>query len=119
MQRGSDRGSATVIASIGALLLISITAVVLGLGAASVARHRAEVAADLAALAGAAVILDGRQQACEGAMRIAAANRATITQCETSGADVLVVVELTARIGPAARTATARARAGPVAAQAP
>ncbi|NBP84013.1 MAG: hypothetical protein EBU54_01885 [Mycobacteriaceae bacterium] len=48
-----DTGSATVLAAILITALLSMTAGALMLGAAVVARHRAQAAADLAALAGA------------------------------------------------------------------
>lgn len=114
-----DRGAATILAGVLALALMAVTALALYVGTASVARHRVETAADLAALAGAGVVLDGRERACSAAGSVAELNGAVLTACDTSGADVQIIVEVTVRIGPLVRTASGRARAGPVAAQAP
>lgn len=118
-RRGDDRGVATVLVCFLAMALIAVTVLGLQLGAAVAARHHAESAADLAALAGAAVVLDGGDTACSAARRIATANGVVVTSCATDGADVLVEVSVAVRIGPLDRAATAHSRAGPVAAQAP
>lgn len=96
-----------------------MTALALQVGAASLARTRAEAAADSAALAAALVALDGAGVACGRAGSVAAANGADLATCALDGADVLVTVTLAARIGPLDAAATGRARAGPTAHQAP
>lgn len=112
-----ERGSAS-------LMVIALAAVVLMLGVAGafvtamVAAHRqGQAAADLAALAGAAALRDGGDP-CAVAGGIAGENGATLTECWTSGSDVLVQVGLD---GPAFAghgwRLTGRARAGPAAAE--
>jgi secretion/DNA translocation related TadE-like protein len=111
-----DRGSATVwvVALSGVLAAIGVA--VLLVGAAVVGRHRAAGAADLAALAGAESAVRGRPDACAAAERVAGANGARLTGCTVDpGAVVDVAVEVHVRLGPlGTRSATARARAGPV-----
>lgn len=82
------------------------------LGAAVIARHRAQSAADLAALAGAAQLSAGPARACARADRIAR-SMDTHAECLVEGLDVVVTV--TARAGGLrwSAPATAVARAGP------
>jgi secretion/DNA translocation related TadE-like protein len=110
---------ATVLACICAMALIGVSVLALRLGAATVARGRAETAADLGALAGAVAVLNGERAACDAASTVVAANGGTIESCLLRGADVQVVVSMEVAIGPVTRQAEARARAGPVAAQSP
>lgn len=112
-------GMATVVACFCAMALIATMGLVLHVGAATLARHHAETAADLGALAGAAVVLDGRDEACSAAASVVAANGGIMQDCSTDGADVVVDVSVAARLGPVMRSATGRARAGPVAEQSP
>jgi secretion/DNA translocation related TadE-like protein len=84
-------------------------------GAARVARHRAQVAADLGALAAAARAIDGPEVACARAARIVTANRGRMTSCVLEGLEVIVRVDVAVRPLPGhARMASAAARAGPV-----
>lgn len=111
---GSDRGAATVWA-VGAIAgLMGLTVFGLHLGGALVARHQAESAADLAALAGAGGVVIGVQDPCAQARRVTERMRVQLASCRTRGWDVLV--EVTARPGGLwgeLGTATGRARAGP------
>ncbi|NUR58678.1 MAG: hypothetical protein HOV87_08310 [Catenulispora sp.] len=107
-QRGSDTGSATVYAALLAGLLTTVTAAVLALGAAILARHRAATAADLAALAAARRAESG-QPACDWAARLAAANHAALLHCACDGAICLVSASVRTPWG----SATVAARAGP------
>ncbi|MGH3873579.1 MAG: Rv3654c family TadE-like protein [Pseudonocardiaceae bacterium] len=113
---GDDRGMATVWAAGAIAVLMSVAVVGVYLGQAVVVRHQAESAADLAALAGAGMAVAGEQHACTQARRVTDRMRVRLVSCRTRGWDVLV--EVAAR--PAGRlatlgTATAQARAGPVA----
>lgn len=101
------------------MALIAVTLLALQIGAATVARQRAEAAADLGALAGATAVLSGERAACRAAARVVAANGGTLDSCLLQGADVLVVTVLEVRIGPVRDRAQARARAGPIAEQTP
>jgi secretion/DNA translocation related TadE-like protein len=115
--RGADDGSATVLVLGVCLVALALVTAVAGLGSALVARHRAESAADLAALA-AADVLVGRAdgEVCEAARRIvdAARDAASLVGCRVDGqvAEVSVAVRPTGWVG-ALGSGTARARAGP------
>ncbi len=80
-------------------------------GSAVLARHRAQAAADLAALAGAARLPAGAAAACTRATAVAREMRVTDARCEVDELDVVVAVQVTVAFGGAARAA---ARAGPV-----
>jgi secretion/DNA translocation related TadE-like protein len=106
-----DRGSASIW-----LLAVGFVVVSLGIGVALVGtaathRHRAQVAADLGALAGARWAVLGAGTACDRAGRIVAANGGRLVACRLDGLDLVV----TAGVGPA----LAVARAGPAAVPAP
>jgi len=111
-----DRGSATVwVMALSAVLAVVGAAVVL-VGAATVARHRAEAAADLAALAAAGRAAAGDPGACGLAEEVTQANAATLVSCSV-GTDAIVELRVSVpvhlgRLGTWA--AKARARAGPV-----
>jgi secretion/DNA translocation related TadE-like protein len=115
-ERGRDRGSATIwTVSLGLVLWAAATAALL-IGSALVARHRAESAADLAALAGARAALAGGD-ACLPASRVAAAVGARIGQCRAEADGVVFVVAEVTLPGVLPRwadmpPARARARAG-------
>lgn len=102
----------------GVAALIVVTAVLLALTAAIDTRHRAQQAADLAALAGAAARQHG-EDGCTAARRIAAANSASLTACAALGSDEIEVTVERPLPAPVARwvagSAGAQARAGPVA----
>lgn len=98
-----------------AVVMAVIAAVAVGgivVGSAVVARHRAQSAADLAALAAAARVPLGAQAACRQAHAIAAAMRVTVVDCQLVNLDVRVTVSAQTglRIG---GQAVAVARAGP------
>jgi secretion/DNA translocation related TadE-like protein len=89
--------------------MVVLLAVTLGgfyIGAAVIARHRAQAAADLAALAAAARLPAGSVVACREASMIADAMRVGVVACAADGLDVVVTIDA----GPA----RAAARAGPV-----
>lgn len=110
-----DRGGASVwLLAIG-LLLLAAGLVGAGLGAAHVARHQAQTAADLGALAGAVRAIEGRDAACARARELVVANDARLVECRLAGLDLTV----TAAVSPPSvlglgRDATATARAGPL-----
>ena len=110
-----DRGSVTIwAAALAGLVWLGSSAALL-YGSAIVGRHRAETAADLAALAAVVHVPDGAASACAVAVRIAAGNGARLRDCEVVGDEVEVVVSMrvsVSRLG--VFPAVARARAGPV-----
>jgi len=81
------------------------------LGSVLVARHRAQSAADLAALAAAARLPSGAAAACAWATLVAYEMRVDDAQCVVQNLDVVVTVEVAVAFAGAAR---AVARAGPV-----
>ena len=113
MRHDPDRGSATVWAA-GAMALVWLTAsVAFAHGAAVTGRHRAETAADLAALAAAVHVLTG--DACTVAAEVAGRNGGVLSGCRIAGEDVEVEVRRPVRVaGAGVHTAVARSRAGPV-----
>jgi secretion/DNA translocation related TadE-like protein len=93
------------------VVLLTVTGGSAYLGAAVVARHRAQAAADLAALAAAARVPAGAAAACAQASALARAMRTSPAGCALDDLDVVVTVEVgVGRWG----TARAAARAGPV-----
>lgn len=92
-------------------VLLCITGGGVYLGSVVVARHRAQAAADLAALGAAARLSAGAQAACGQASLLARRMRADENHCTVEGLDVVVTVEVA--VGKGGR-ATAAARAGPV-----
>jgi secretion/DNA translocation related TadE-like protein len=101
-----------VVAAAMVVALLSITSGGVYLGAAVVARHRAQAAADLAALAGAARLAAGPEAACAQATAVARTMRVNTTGCAVDDLDVVVTIQ----VGLAIRgwgSAQAVARAGP------
>jgi secretion/DNA translocation related TadE-like protein len=111
-----DRGVATVWAAGAIAVLMSLAVFGLHLGAAMVARHQAESAADLAALAGAGTVVAGEWYACAQARRVTDRMRVQLVSCQTQEWDVLVDVAArpTGWLG-SLGSAISRARAGPAA----
>ena len=92
--RGRDRGSGTVWVLAMMTLISFMTAASLLVGTARIARHRAEAAADLSALAGATQALAAPETACRRARDLAAANHASMTRCVVRGGAVDVRVKV-------------------------
>ncbi|NJC73972.1 flp pilus-assembly TadE/G-like family protein [Planosporangium thailandense] len=109
-----ERGSASLwLLGVG-LAVLTFAGAVAGAGSALIARHRAQAAADLGALAGAVRAGEGDDVACDRAGRVAAANDARLVECRLDGLDVVVGVESDAAgLGRAAGPVRAWARAGP------
>ncbi|MBO1737487.1 Rv3654c family TadE-like protein [Leifsonia sp. TF02-11] len=108
--RAVERGSGTVLALATVAVLAAVTAAVVLVCGAWVARQRAGIAADAAALAGADVAV-GRAAGdpCTQARLVARANGAPLAECAVAG----VVVTVTAVVPYAGWRAEAPARAGP------
>lgn len=110
---GRERGAATVIMVAVIGVLFATTASAIMLSGVVLASHRARLAADLGALAGAARLqrAEPADAACAEARRVARANHALLTACSVQG----MVVEVTVSVAPATwpSVAVARARAGP------
>ncbi|WP_086829969.1 Rv3654c family TadE-like protein [Streptomyces sp. NRRL B-24572] len=108
-RRGGDRGAATVWAAFAACALCVVFGVVLALGQAVAARHRAGGAADLAALAAADRALWGEAEACAAASRVAAAQGAELARCAVRDG----IAEVAARVVRGPYRPEVRSRAGP------
>ena len=95
-------------------LVAAVTAVALAVGVATETRHRAQGAADAAALAAASDAIGGPAAACELGRRLAERNDGRLVSCVVRDAIADVTVQITppgvlAAFGPV----VARARAGP------
>ena len=109
-----DEGSATVLAPFGVAAMLLLTGVAVAYGAAVAAAHRAQTAADLAALAGAAHPEASGVDGCALAAVVAGRNGAWIVDCRWDGDDVVVRVAVSADLPIVGRgRAQASARAGP------
>jgi len=112
--RCGDEGAATIVAAVAIAVLLSLAALGVHLGAAMLIRHRAANVADLSALAAAAAVAAGPDEACQRAHRVADRSGARLAACQVRGQEVFV--EVTVRPPDwlsAAGTASAHARAGP------
>lgn len=110
-----DEGGATVFACVVLAGLLALTGVVAQVGAVVVARHRAQAAADLGALAAAGVLTEGAEAGCAEAGEVARRMAVRVERCDVEQWDAVVVVRARAAFGVfGVRTVTAAARAGPV-----
>jgi secretion/DNA translocation related TadE-like protein len=115
MRRGrDDTGSATVWVVTAMALVLGVGGVSGSVGVVTVERHRADTAADAAALAAAGQVIAGQAAACAVAAEIARADGAALTRCGLDGAGAQVETRVTlpgvlARFG----QAVGRAHAGP------
>ncbi|MDQ1603131.1 MAG: hypothetical protein QOE01_976 [Actinomycetota bacterium] len=97
-------------------VVVAATTTALAVGSAVVARHRADGAADLAALAGAELLVRGDPQPCAAAARVAAESGARLDSCQVAAGTVLVVAAVEpgwSAWGLDMPPARASARAGP------
>ena len=115
-ERFDDRGAATIWTAGGIATVMVVVSGLLSFVAAVATRHRAESAADLAALAAASWAVAGEEQACAQARWVAEQMGVVMRSCRLSGLDALVevVVEPAGVLGEFG-AAAAKARAGPVA----
>lgn len=111
----ADEGTATLVAAVLSVALLSIAWLGYQIGAVVLSRHRAEGAADLAALAAASQVARGADAACGRAGEVAREMRVRLAECRVDGQDARV--RTTAEpAGLPRRWAVVhgRARAGPV-----
>jgi len=109
-----DAGSATVWVLATGLVVVLAAAALAAVGSATVARHRAQAAADLTALAAAQRAVEGETAACTRAAEVSALNGARLVACRLDGLDMIVTVDVVPAGGAAWGAARASARAGPV-----
>ncbi|WP_238421705.1 Rv3654c family TadE-like protein [Gordonia sp. 'Campus'] len=113
-----ESGNATILGAFGIAALAAVLVLVIYVGGAVLARHRAQSAADLAALAAAIEHAGGGADPCRNARDLAGMQRppAELVGCRIDGEDVVVTVRIPVDLGGfGIRAATAQARAGPVA----
>ena len=112
---GDDRGSATIVGCFLMAALVTVTVALVHVGSAVTSRHRAQAAADLAAVAVAVVLDRGHDRACDVADRIAVRTRVRVRAWAGGGWDAVVEVAAdVTSVLPGAGEAVAVARAGPV-----
>ncbi|MGO3326297.1 Rv3654c family TadE-like protein [Gordonia sp. (in: high G+C Gram-positive bacteria)] len=118
-----EQGFSTIVGAAVIAALAVVLVAVLYIGAAVLARHRAQSAADLGALAAASAHVSGRGDACAIAEdRVSDQDGSPyVADCVVDGQDVVVHVVVRVRLGGVGplgglgvRDATAGARAGPV-----
>ncbi|MFG3617464.1 Rv3654c family TadE-like protein [Nocardia sp. NPDC047654] len=111
----SEDGLATVFTCLALVGLIGVTLLIAQVGTVVVERHRAQAAADSAALAGAGALVAGVEAACAEADEAARRMGTRIRVCEVAEWDLTVAVERNVPIGLYGdRVVRASARAGPV-----
>ena len=109
-----DEGGATVLAALAMSALIVVVVMVIHVGSAVGARHQAQSAADLAALAGAGSLDRGMGDACETARGLAGRMGTVLRECTIADWDVIVTVGQPVFLGRFGMSdAIASARAGP------
>ncbi|OZE03847.1 pilus assembly protein TadE [Rhodococcus sp. 05-2255-3B1] len=109
-----DEGGATVLAALAMSALIAVVVMVIHVGSAVGARHQAQSAADLAALAGAGALDRGVADACETARGLAVRMGTQLRECTIDEWDVIVTVGQPVFLGRFGMSdAIASARAGP------
>lgn len=103
----NDDGYATIVATGIIVAVVSLTVVIAAVAGRTVDTHRAQTAADLAAVAGAIALNTGGSsgEACAVAGDTAGLNNAEVISCDIDGRDVVVTAEsgrsqATARAGP-------------------
>lgn len=119
IRRERDQRGAAVVVGIGLVaVLVFVAAVSVATVAIVLAHRRAQVAADLASLAGAAALQRGADP-CAAAAGIAGRHDADVTRCLVDGQSVVVATSVTLLPALGGAEVPARARAGPQAVATP
>ncbi|MGW5719649.1 Rv3654c family TadE-like protein [Amycolatopsis sp. NPDC003865] len=108
-----DSGVATIWTAMAIAALTGVAALGCWLATAVIARHRAETAADLGALAAASHAVEGPAQACERARWVADRMGVTLVSCRWQRLDAFVEVKARGLAFGGLPGPSARARAGP------
>nr|WP_063049478.1 Rv3654c family TadE-like protein [Nocardia arthritidis] len=115
LRASREDGLATVFTCLALVGLIGVTLLIAQVGVVVVARHRAQAAADSAALAAAGALVAGVEAACAEADDVARRMGTRMRVCVAAEWDVTVAVERNVPIGLYGdRVVRASARAGPV-----
>ena len=107
-----DRGAATAMAVALVGLLVAVAAISVGTVGIVIAHRRAQVAADLASLAGATALQRGVDPCAEASL-IAGRHGAVVTRCLVDGSTLLVATSVVLPAALGGEEVRARARAGP------
>ena len=110
---GPDSGAATIWTAMAVVALAGVAVLGCWLGTAVLARHRAESAADLGALAAASHAAEGPARACERARWIADRMAVSLLTCRWQRLDAFVEVQAPSLGFAGLPGPSARARAGP------
>ena len=111
----ADRGAASIFVLAVGLVTVSVGMAGTAVVAARTAKHQAQIAADLGALAGARHAVEGRAVACAEAARLVAANGGRMAQCTLSGLEIVIRAEVVVTLVVGGTWSAARsARGGPV-----
>jgi secretion/DNA translocation related TadE-like protein len=81
-------------------VLLAATFGAVQVGSAVIARHRAQAAADMAALAAASLMPAGLPAACDKAAAVARAMRTAVSSCTADALDVTVTVDAQLPLAP-------------------
>jgi secretion/DNA translocation related TadE-like protein len=111
--RSPEDGAGTILAVAMMGLLVTVTIATSGVVGVVAAHRRAQSAADLGALAGAAALQEGSDP-CQRAGAIARRNGSQLRSCRVDGWNVGVEVASTITLPGGSLDLTARGRAGPV-----
>lgn len=110
-----DRGAASVLASFAILTLLVVAALIVQVGSVVATRHKAQSAADLAALAAAGALDRGNPSACAAAETIARRMAVDVDECVVEEWDAIVTVSARVELSTfGMKEVRAVARAGPV-----
>jgi secretion/DNA translocation related TadE-like protein len=109
----ADGGVATIWTAMAVAALTAVVVLAFWLGTAVLARHRAESAADLSALAAASHAAEGPTRACERAKWIATRMAVSLMSCRWQRLDAFVEVQAPSLGFAGLPGPSARARAGP------
>lgn len=112
-ENSTDSGVATIWTAMAVAALTGVAVLACWLGAAVLARHRAESAADLSALAAASHAAEGQARACERARWIADRMAVSLLTCRWQRLDAFVEVQAPSLGFAGLPGPSARARAGP------
>ncbi|KQB84486.1 Rv3654c family TadE-like protein [Corynebacterium oculi] len=93
---GGKEGYATVVGAVLCAALVGCAVLVVTLAGGVIAQHRAQVAADMAAIARAQTLWRG-EDSCRAAEETARDNSAEMIRCQEEGVDVIVAVRIRGR----------------------
>jgi secretion/DNA translocation related TadE-like protein len=110
---GADSGVATIWTAMAVAAITGVAVLGIWLGAVIIARHHAESAADLGALAAASHASEGPERACGRARWVADRMGVTLLTCRWQRLDALIEVKAPSSPFAGLPGPSARARAGP------